>query len=269
MIVFAAIAAWGPAVVIVVAVAWGRAAVAVTFEEAAPTGRAIAITAETIARRSGMSAGFTPFVIVAIAIAGWTIGATEAAARAIAIAKSRTIGTHIAFDKAAFEPSFEVTLKMAARRAIGARATIGGHARTSWRRRWHVFVDEVGQGHELFFAQLAVAVFIELREQLFGLGHFGRAIVMAVWTVTISIVSVAIMAISITPIFMPAVLTAFAIVTSLTMAFAHELAHFLTGFLAFVVAELAVAIFIELFDDFLPHFAAGGTVVAFLGVAAI
>jgi hypothetical protein len=82
-------------------------------------------------------------------------------------------------------------------------------------------------------------------------------------------VAVAIMAISVVPILATGMIAAVAIVTSLTMPSAHQFAHFLASFLAFIFAELAVAVFVELFDNFLPHFGAGCAVVALLGVAAV
>ncbi len=183
---------------------------------------------------------------------------------------------------------------MPAAHTIGIWTTFGCDARATGRRWRHVLVDVFGEGHELFFAQLAVAVLIELGKHFFGLRHFGRtivvaiwaaAVVMTVWAVTISMMTISMMTISMMTVtimaisimsaaifavfFVPRSLTAFAIVTSLTMASLHELTHFLAGFLAFIVAEFAVAVFVKLFDDLFANFGAGCAVVAFLGIAAV
>jgi hypothetical protein len=270
------IATWGPTIIVVVAIAWGRSSVAVTLEESTPTRWAITIRTGASSGRAGVPAKLRSVVIIAIAITRRAIVTAEVTSRSITItqARRRALGTDVAFNKAAFEPAFEVTFKMTVRRSIGTGATIAGKMRTAWRRGRHVFVDEVGERHELFFAQLAVAVFIEFREQLFGLGHFGRAIMltvrtMSVWAMRVWIGSIGMMPLASTSVVVPAALAALAIVTSLTMAFTHQFAHFLAGFLTLVVAQFSVAVFIELFDDFFPHLGGGGAVVAFLGVAAI
>jgi hypothetical protein len=129
-----------------------------------------------------------------------------------------------------------------------------------------VLVDPIGQGHELFLAQLAVAVLVEPGEQFFGLRHIRRSIVTAVGAV----MTIRAMAIAITAIFfMARPLITVAIVTSLTMASFHELPHLLAGFLSFVVTQLAVAVFVELLDDFFANLGAGGPVVAWLRVTIV
>jgi hypothetical protein len=141
---------------------------------------------------------------------------------------------------------------MPAGHAFGTWTTFASETwTTGWQWR-HVFVHEVGEGHELFFAQLAVAILIEFGEQFFGLRHFRRAIVatigtvavvvairtlaivMTVWMMTIAVMPAVIIAIFL--FLMTRMLITIAIVTSLTMASLHELTHFLAGFLAFVVA---------------------------------
>jgi hypothetical protein len=162
MIVIAAIALRRATVIVVVTIARGRTTAAVAFEEPTPTDRAIAIATRTIAGSPGISTKVMSFVIVAIAITGWPIGTAEASARAIAIAESGTLGTEITFDEPTLKTAFEVTFETPSRRAIGTGAMIGGNARSLWRWRRHVFVDEISKGHELSFAQFAIAIFIEL-----------------------------------------------------------------------------------------------------------
>ena len=181
MTVIAAIAFWRAAVIVVIAIARGWATAAIAFHGAAPTRWAITVATRTIAGRAVVATHF--MIVVTIAIAWRAIRTSEAAAGAIAIAEPWwAIGADIAFDEAAFQPAFEVAFKVTARRTIGTGATIGGEAGAfRWRR--HVLVDVFRKGHELFFAQFAVAIFVELREHLLRLRHFRRASVMAIGTV--------------------------------------------------------------------------------------
>jgi hypothetical protein len=264
--VVAAIASWR-ATIIVIAITRGWAAAAIAFHRSAPSWGPLTVAIRAIA---GRGVGATHFMIVVTIVVAWgAVGAAEAAAGAIAIAKSRrwAIGADVAFNKAAFQPAFEVTFEVTARRTIGSWTTIGSEAGT-FRRGRHVLVDVFRKSHELFFAQFAVTIFVELREHLLRLWHFRwasvvavAAIMMTIWTVTFRTMAISIVAIAIFAIVMSAVLIAFAIVTSLTMAFAHEFTHFLAGFLTFVVAQLAVIILVEFLHQLFADFSAGGAIV--------
>jgi hypothetical protein len=99
-------------------------------------------------------------------------------------------------------------------------------------------------------------VLVELVEHFFRFGHFRRTIVMAivsVWPIVPVAIVVPFMAIlAVVAVFAFArpimARTGIVTVTSLTVAIAHQRAHFFAGSLALIVAELAVAIFIEFFQ---------------------
>lgn len=140
-------------------------------------------------------------------------------------------------------------------------------------RMWPVFVDELGKRFEFFFAELIVVVLIELREEFFRLGHHRRRTTATTRT-TPSLAATRFGAAPLgtattafwsaafgraTPTFPRA---AFAAAITITTA-AADLAHLVTRFFALVVAEFAVAVFVELFQYFLAHFSAVATIAFF------
>jgi hypothetical protein len=96
-LVVTAITTRGTAIVVVIAIAWRRSAMAVAIHEAAPARGTVAARTIVIARWAVVAAEFAAFVSIAW---GRTIGATEAATGAITLAEARPF--HIAFDETAF-----------------------------------------------------------------------------------------------------------------------------------------------------------------------
>lgn len=138
------------------------------------------------------------------------------------------------------DPTFNAALEPASAR------------RWAWRtrRRWrHVFVHEISQRLEFVFAQLVVFVLIKLGKQLFRLRQFGGTIWSAFRATAIGTTTTFRSA---RPIASAAFRTTWAAAT----AIAAQLAHFFAGLLALFVAELAIAIFVELFDHLLAPFGA-------------
>jgi hypothetical protein len=125
-----------------------------------------------------------------------------------------------------------------------------------------VLVNEVGEGHEFLFVELAIMVLVELIKHLFRLRHFRRTVVVAIRaivSITIMVAFVAVFAFA--RAIMPR--TGIVTVTSLTVTIAHQRAHFFAGSLALIVAEFAVAVFIEFFQQLFADFGPGAALVFF------
>jgi hypothetical protein len=236
---------------------------AVAIHEAAPARGTVAARTIVIARWAVVAAEFAAFVAIAW---GRTIWAAEAAAGAVTVAEARPF--HIAFDEAAFQSTLEVAFEMPARGAIGTTTGTRTIGTTRWR---HVLVNVFGEGHELFFVELAVMVLVELVEHLFRFGHFGRPVVMAitsVWPIVpIAVVAAFVAIIAVVPVFAFArpimARTGIVTVTSLTVAIAHQRAHFFAGSVALVVAQFAIPVFIELFEKLCADFGPGAAFIFF------
>jgi hypothetical protein len=117
----------------------------------------------------------------------------------------------------------------------------------------HVFVDRFHQRHELIFAELAVLILVEFREQLFwiwrlwsaaGVGSAAGALRTLGTTSGLRLLGI-----GLSPLF---------------LASGAHLAHFLASFGALLVIELAVFIRVEFLEHLFAHF--GALLGAFLAV---
>jgi hypothetical protein len=218
-----------------------------TLALARRTGPTVAI--ETAARPVFVSVAWRAFKSEAesfktLAIARWsgrTVGTAEAAPRTFAVARSWAL---FRTDDLAEDATFKASTAWWPRRTLA-----------SWSRRHrHVLVHEFGELFEFVFAQLAVVVFIKLVEHLFRPGHFRRTIGATLRTSlgTAPRSGVAIATFSATTLFSATALFGTTFFMSpgftITVALAVQLAHSLASCFALRVVELAIAVFVELFE---------------------
>jgi hypothetical protein len=182
----------------------------------------------------------------------------DAIAGAATIAWASASGGLIAFRAPCTLATFSALLRIfppAPLSAAGccARAAGRAFARTGHR---HVRVDEVGHRLELVFAQLTVAVLIELVEHLLRLGHAGRAAGTGAFFRPRTFFW---------PRFVGGLIAW--LVALLLGGGDSQLADLAAGGFAFFVAEFAVAVFVELLQDLFFH--AGVRIAVLFGVLVV
>lgn len=289
-------AGWAIVVLIVIAISSFAAVHAVVAIHTLAKELAAACT-ETIAWRTARTA--EPTTAFAVTWRWRTIGATRTTEASAAFFTIATAGAFtIAWRTRAIAVSHPWTIIGT---ALGEHMILGSTAAKSAtfsRRSWWtaavgkartrpVFVNELGECFEFFFAQLIVVVLIELREHLFGFRHHWMRTTGATrtaptfaitgfWSAPLGSTATSFRTPTFwagtswttaarfrsatfgwtTPAFAGPAIATFTAVTT-------EFSHFVARFFALVVAELAVAVFVELFQYFLAHFSAVATVAFF------
>ena len=117
----------------------------------------------------------------------------------------------------------------------------------------HVFVNRFYQRHKLIFAEFAVLIFVELREQLFRVRWLWSAAGFS--TVVGALITFGPMS---------SFLSVLTRLLALLLVSRSHLAHFFASFGALLVIEFAIFIGVEFLEHFFVHF--GALVVAFFAV---